>query len=426
MTPLRVALAGCGAVGSAFVDLVQERNAVAGRRPIDVVRVLVRDRHRRRKVLLPADRFTDDLDDFLSTPADAVVEAVGGIEPMLTLARRAMGEGRDWVTANKALVAVHGPALAEVARRAGVGFGTEAAVGAGVPIVATIRHALSESGIVGIRGILNGTTNYMLSSLESGAEWEGALADARARGFAEADPSRDLEGLDAADKIRVLSWLAFGVEPESLDLDVLTIPVPPAALLADAPHWNASLRQVAEVRRSEGRLHAVVAPTFVARGSALAGTRFEGNLVEIETAYAGVLRLSGPGAGGRATASALLADLVGRRPAPDPVSPSSSPGGSGDWRWAFGLEGGAGALRRLEHEAAGTGIEVRGRVRRSGRVQAAVGPAGVERVRALAERLAEGGDAPSVARLGEGCVLPPTASRPQSAVSPFTPSETFP
>ncbi len=392
MTPLRVALAGCGAVGSAFLHLVHERNLGGRYRPIEVVRVLVRDAERERGVPLARDRFTTDIDDFIATSADVVVEAVGGIEPMLAVARCTLDRGRDWVTANKALVAEHGPDLARLARRHGAGFGTEATVAAGVPVVGTIRHALADTGIRSIRGILNGTTNYMLSALEEGEGWDSALADARARGFAEADPGRDLEGLDAADKIRVLAWMAFGIDPAVLVVDRLPVPVDPLALLADARRWGCALRQVAEVRKVDGGLQALVAPTFVADRSALQRTRFEYNLVEIDTCQAGVQRLSGPGAGGRATASALLADLLRRHPAPS--GPSNEPVDSfeGEWCWSVGFDGGPRRLQLLQQRAGARSIALGATACDGERVHAQVGPTGLGVLQELIDEVA-GGDA---------------------------------
>lgn len=426
MKPLRVALAGCGAVGSAFLHIVHERNREARHRPIEVVRVLVRDVARDRGVPFACERFTADLDTFLDTPADAVVEAVGGIEPMLTVARRTLEEGRDWVTANKALVAEHGAELAERARYTGAGFGTEAAVAAGVPVVAALRHSLAHCGVRSLRGILNGTTNYMLSALEEGVQWDAALDDARARGFAEADPGRDLEGLDAEDKIRVLAWFTFGIDPAELRVDRLPVPAAPHTLLADARRWGCVLRQVAEVRRVEGQLQAVVAPTFATDGSALQGTRFERNLVEIDTRDAGGLRLSGPGAGGRATASALLADLLRRHPAPSGGPLRGIAPCEGAWRWALGFDGGRAEVEQLEREAEARGVPLGRITRDGGRVRAEVEPSVLRTVRQLAQAVAGGDAALTIARRGEGCVLPSTTSRRQSAVSPFTPSETFP
>lgn len=303
-----MALAGCGAVGSAFVEQVAAWNRRRwGRGPLEVVAVLVRDPSRRRRGI---DRrsITDDVGAFLAAPAEVVVEAVGGLDPALRIARHALASGRPWVTANKAVVARHGAALAAEARRVGVEIGFEAAVGAGIPVVATLRQALAHEEVVALRGILNGTTNFLLTALERGAAWDDALAEARRRGFAEADPSRDLQGLDAADKLRILTWLAFGVDPESLEVGV--VPVSPDSPVSRAGAAGAVVRQVAEVRRDSSGIRGCVGPVEVPRDSALGRTTDEGNLIEIDTVGAGRIRLSGPGAGGRATASALLGDVV--------------------------------------------------------------------------------------------------------------------
>lgn len=311
MTPLRVALAGCGAVGSAFVEHVAAWNRGRPTQTIDVVAVLVRDPARRRRGVDPR-RVTGDLDAFLTTPAEVVVEALGGLDPAHGIALRALEAGRPWVTANKAVLARHGSALAAEARRAGVDIGLEATVGAGIPVVATLRGALAHEEVVAVRGILNGTTNYLLTALERGVAWDDALSDAQERGFAEADPSRDLQGLDAADKLRILAWLAFGVGPEALEVDVAPVPSDPSALLAGTE--GAVVRQVAEVRRVGSAVRGWVGPARVARDSALGRTTDEGNLIEIDTVRAGRIRLSGPGAGGRATASALLRDVLRNLP----------------------------------------------------------------------------------------------------------------
>lgn len=319
MRPVRVALAGCGVVGSAFVEQVSAWNrARGGAGSIDIRTILVRDPGRARGGAVDPRRCTSDLEAFLAEPVDVVVEAVGGLEPAHRIARHALEGGRHWVTANKTLVAAHGAALAEAARRTGRGFGFEAAVAAGVPVVATLRDALAHDEIRAIRGVLNGTTNYLLTALARGVGWRDALREARRRGFAEADPSRDLEGLDAADKIRLLGWLAFGVAPDEVAVDVTPLPADPTSLVREAEAGGAVVRQVAEVRRSPQGVAARVGPLRIPRDAPLARITDEGNLVEIDAARAGRIRVSGPGAGGRATASALLGDVLRRPPPPGP------------------------------------------------------------------------------------------------------------
>jgi homoserine dehydrogenase len=204
---VRVALAGCGTVGGELVrilhhaaDDIRLRHGLR----FELTRVLVAHRARPRPGELDTSLLTTDVDAFLTdaAEADVVVEAVGGIDPALRIATAALRGGKRLVTANKALVAAHGPRLVALARKHGGRLDFESAAAGGIPIVRALREPLSLTGITRVRGILNGTTNYILSRVEDGWTFPAALADAQARGFAEADPSRDLSGEDAADKLR--------------------------------------------------------------------------------------------------------------------------------------------------------------------------------------------------------------------------------
>lgn len=312
--PLRIGLAGCGVVGGALVSLV-------GKQAHRILRehglapgfsgVLVRDPTRSRPVDLSRSSVTSDATEFLEEDYDIVVEAIGGVEPAATLARVTLARGTPFVTANKAMVAVHGPELARLARRTGAAFRFEAAVAGAVPVVRTLRDAFQGVTIRRIRGILNGTTNYVLSRMSADRlSLEEALADARERGFAEADASRDLDGRDAADKLRILAWLAFGIEPARLEVRRRGILPDPGRLLRTAASRGLTVRLVAECEATPAGVTANVAPALLVRGAELALTAGAGNRVEIETEEAGTHVLSGPGAGGMATASALLADVL--------------------------------------------------------------------------------------------------------------------
>lgn len=313
---VRVALAGCGTVGGELVRMLHhgadETRARHGLR-FRLMRVLVAHAGRPRPDELDRALLTTDLDTFLATDADVVVEAIGGIEPALAIARAALRSGRRLVTANKALVAAHGPELAALARRHGGRLDFESAAGGGIPVVRALREPLSLTGIQAVRGILNGTTNYVLSRLEDGWTFADALADAQARGFAEADPSRDLSGEDAADKLRILAWLAFGTEPARLQVRRRGLGDGADRLARAARALGAAARLVAEAARVPEGVVASVEPVLVSAGGDLGRTRDEENLVIVESAWNGRVRLSGPGAGGAPTASALLGDLV--RPA---------------------------------------------------------------------------------------------------------------
>lgn len=310
---IRVALAGCGVVGGELVRLLRGSEAeVRARHGVrfELVRVLVRGADRPRPHELPAGVLTTDLDAFLATDAELVVEAIGGLDPAVRIAEAALGAGRRLVTANKAVIAAHGARLAALARRSGGRLDFESAVGGGIPVVRALRDSLALTGIGSVRGILNGTTNFILTRLGEGWRYTDALAEAQARGFAEADPARDVSGEDAADKIRILAWLAFGVEPSTLPVRRRGIVPHPDRLARDASLLGGLPRLVAEAARTEDGIVASVEPSIVAPHSELGRTRDEENAVLVESRWNGVVRLAGPGAGGPATASALLGDML--------------------------------------------------------------------------------------------------------------------
>ena len=272
-TVVRVALAGCGSVGSALLrEISAHREAIGERHGVEIVltRVLVRDVIRRRDATFDRALLTNDVDAFLATDADIVVEAIGGLDPARRIAETALGRGQRLVTANKLLLAAHGSSLSALARRNRTSLRYDAAVGGGVPILRVLDESLGAGGPSRVRGILNGTTNFVLTRLEGGASLESALDEARAAGFAEADASRDLDGRDAADKIALV---------------------------------------------------ACVEPLLVAPDSALARTRDEGNHVDVFAGWRAPLSASGPGAGGLPAATAAeissilrALDLAGASP----------------------------------------------------------------------------------------------------------------
>jgi homoserine dehydrogenase len=339
---VRVALAGCGVVGGELVRLLahgaREIRARHGVR-FELASVLVKHSDRARPGELPHELLTTDVDAFLATDADLVVEAVGGIDPALRIARAALGAGKRLVTANKALLAAHGPELAALARRTGGRLDFESAVGGGIPVIRSLRDSLGLTGIRSVRGILNGTTNYILTRLGDGWRYPAALADAQARGFAEASPARDLSGEDAADKLRILAWLAFGVEPERLIVRRRGIDTHPERLAADAALLGGVPRLVAEVVETGEGIVAAVEPVIVPVVSELGRTRDEENAVVIESAWNGRVRLSGPGAGGSPTASALLGDMLrpASRPARAPAATRVTVEDARDHRWVVSV-----------------------------------------------------------------------------------------
>ncbi len=310
---VRVAIAGCGVVGSELVRLMRARaRQHAGRDALrlEIVSVLVRRPELDRGVPIAPELLTTDAAALLGADADVVVEAIGGIELPLEIARRALGAGRRLVTANKALIARHGPELAELARRNRTRVDFEAAVGGGVPVVRALRDSLAAGDPRAIRGILNGTTNFILSRLADGEGYDEALATAKRLGFAEADPTLDLSGADAADKIAILSWLAFGVDPAQLAVRTRGIASHADRIAADARALGGVARLVAETRLTGEQVTASVEPTIVSPRSELGRTGNERNVVQIETVEMGSVSLAGPGAGGSPTAAVLLSDLL--------------------------------------------------------------------------------------------------------------------
>jgi len=307
--PLRVALAGCGAVGRPLLERFLDGGTVAGR-PVTVARVLVRTPRLAPRFDLPGNRWTTDLGAFLRTPADVVIEVIGGMSPATEIAEHVLGRGGRLVTANKTMVAARGMELANLARRSGGWFGFEASVGGGVPVVRTLRHALAGQPVRSFRGILNGTANYVLTRLEGGDGLPAALAAARARGLTEADPARDLDGRDVADKLAILAWLAWGVDPGSIQVQRTGLPDHAAAMVQSARERGGRLRLIGECRLGGSGIAATVRPEVVPADSALGQTVEEQNRLEIELGWGAPITLSGPGAGGAPTAAAIWSDLV--------------------------------------------------------------------------------------------------------------------
>lgn len=309
-TPVRVALAGCGTVGAALVRLMQSARIDGANPRFELVRVLVRDPSRDRGVTISDELLTTDPAALVDADVDVVVEALGGLEPAGAIARAVVERGGRLVTANKMLLARCGGALAETARARGGAIAFEGAVGGGVPAVQALRSLAGGPSVRRVTGILNGTANYVLSRLERGDSYDAALAGARARGLAEADPSRDLDGSDAADKIALLAWIAFGVAPERVEVRRRGLLPDPERLVREALAEGERLRLVAECVREGNRVSAVVEPRRVPPGSPLGTTVGEENRVEIDLGWCAPLTLSGPGAGGDPTAAAVWGDLL--------------------------------------------------------------------------------------------------------------------
>jgi homoserine dehydrogenase len=311
---IRVALAGCGVVGSALVRLLHSSADAIGARHgvrVEVVRVLVRDPRRKRDVPLRAGIFTSDVEQFVAEDVDVVVEAIGGSEVAEVIARAALGRGTRLITANKELVASAGASLATLGRRSGTTLDFGAAVGGSVPVISTLRDLLGTSRPAYARGILNGTSNYVLSLLERGSGYSEALAAACRRGLAESDCTRDMDGSDTAAKLAIIAWVGFGVDPSKVVVRRAGLLPDPARFVRHASALGGRVRLLGECARvNSGEIACVVEPVIFPLESAFARTELEENRVEIDLGWSGPLAVSGPGAGGAPTATSLLGDLL--------------------------------------------------------------------------------------------------------------------
>ena len=294
-----VGLLGHGTVGASFAELLEERagaiEAAVGRRPA-VSGVLTRSR--------------GDVDEVIEG-SDLVVEVMGGVEPAREYMLRAMRAGKHVVTANKAVLSQHGEELYDAARAAGVQLRFEAAVGGVVPIIRVIHETLAAAHIDRVHGIVNGTTNFILTEMtRTGATYEEALAEAQRLGFAEADPTEDVSGRDAAAKMAIIARLAFNA-PVHLDqvsyegIESLT-----ASDIEYAKELGLSLKLVGTAERIGDGVSVRVHPTFLYGGHPLASVNGSFNAVTIESSAITEITLSGPGAGGSQTASAVLGDVI--------------------------------------------------------------------------------------------------------------------
>lgn len=314
--PLRVGIAGLGTVGAAVVrrlDLLRDAAALRTGRPVLVTAVSARSRAKIRDVALGGMTWVDDPTQLARLPeVDVVVELIGGQAGVAkATVEAALAAGKSVVTANKALLAHHGVALALAAEKAGAALSFEAAVAGGIPIIKTLREGLSGNRVERVEGILNGTCNYILTRMEAeGLDFSTCLAEAQRLGYAEADPSFDIDGFDTAHKLAILASLAFGVapDPERLQVEGIRSIAPADLKAADELGYRIKLLGVAQ--RVGSRIDGRVTPTMVPKSSALAQVGGVTNAVTVFADAIGELTMMGPGAGGEATASAVVADIV--------------------------------------------------------------------------------------------------------------------
>jgi homoserine dehydrogenase len=318
--PLRIALAGLGTVGVGVIELIVENRDIIARRagrPIEIITVTARDRSKDRGIDISGYRWTDDMTALATADdVDVVVELIGGSDgPALTMAREALGSGKAFVTANKAMIAHHGLELAMLAEKSGLALKYEAAVAGGIPVIKGLREGVAANRIERVYGILNGTCNYILSAMEKdGRDFADVLKDAQAAGFAEADPAFDIDGVDAAHKLAILASLCFGTQIDFGGVDAGGIRKILAADIeqARALGYRIRLLGLAEIDGENGgsSLFQRVHPFLVRTSHPLAHVTGPTNAVVAEGNFSGRLLFQGAGAGDKPTASSVVADLI--------------------------------------------------------------------------------------------------------------------
>jgi len=312
----RVGLLGLGTVGTGVVEILQ-RPPHPLLQAVEIAAVGVRSLDKPRQVAIPPERLTTNLEGIVSDPEiDAVIELMGGLEPARSLILKAIDHGKPVITANKAVIARYGEEIFQAAAQARVAVLLEAAVGGGIPIIQALQQSLRASHIQAVWGIVNGTTNFILSQMtQEGSSFAEALAQAQARGYAEADPSADVEGWDAADKIAILASLAFGVSVPRQAIPCEGIGSISSTDIRYAREWGYTFKLLAIAQRAEGQggeptLDIRVHPALLPVTHPLANIHGVDNAVWVQGDPLGQVVLAGPGAGRGPTASAVVGDLL--------------------------------------------------------------------------------------------------------------------
>ena len=314
MKTLKIGLFGCGTVGSGvYAILTEQRERIAGETGVDIeiARVCVRDPLKQRAVVLPPEIVTTDAAAIFDDPEiDVVIEVIGGERDALGIISRALVQGRNVVTANKDVIAKYLPQLRRLEELHGGHLVYGASVCGSVPILKIIDETLLTDRVGALRGVVNGSTNFILTRLADGWTRDEALSLAEANGFLEADPSADLSGADAARKLSILAFHAFGVHVLPEDIDTTGIEAITAEDLERATAARCTIKLVAEAILDDGEVRLSVAPRAVPLDSSLASVRDEVNIVEIDCDGIGTQRFTGKGAGSYPTANAVVSDLL--------------------------------------------------------------------------------------------------------------------
>ena len=305
--PLRIAIFGFGTVGSSVARILVESKP----KGLELTHVFNRNVGRKRADWVPSGVvWSEDADAVLASDVDVIVELAGGLDPAGSWVRKALASGKSVVTANKKLIAFHGIDLERLAQEKGGHLKYGAAVAGGIPVIPGLEQGLAGDRIERIQGILNGTCNFILSKMEAGAEYAPVLAEAQAKGYAEADPTEDVGGFDARAKLAILMRLAMRAHVDPEEIVPRPITEVSAVDFSYARDLGCTVRQVARAELRDGRLAATVGPMLVAVRSPLAWSRGTENMVILTGHYGGDVVFSGHGAGGHPTAVAVVSDLL--------------------------------------------------------------------------------------------------------------------
>lgn len=304
---LKVAILGFGTVGGSVARILCDRKL----KGVELAYIFNRGVERKRVSWVPKTvQWTEDFKEVLSSDVDVVLELAGGLDPAGQWVRKALLAGKSVVTANKKLIAYEGVALEKLARQRGVHLLYGAAVAGGIPVIPAIQQGLAGDKLERLEGILNGTCNFMLSKMENGEEYDAVLAEAQSLGYAEANPTEDVDGFDARAKLVILMRLALGLDVVPEALTCRSIRSIAAIDFSYAKDLNCTIRQISRAEFVDGVLSATVGPMLVPKNSPLAWSRGTENMVVSSGHYGGNVVFSGHGAGGHPTAVAVVSDLL--------------------------------------------------------------------------------------------------------------------
>lgn len=314
MTVLNVAILGFGTVGEGVYKTIEshqeELTAILGKK-VKVVAVLVRNMQKARKV---SDKIlvTSDFNEIIQLPKlDIVMEAIVGSEPSFTCLKKAIQKGCHVITANKQMFAHHGKELMKLAEENAVSVGFEATVAGGIPIIQTLRHLLKVNQVQSVQGILNGTSNFILTEMrENKQSFADALALAQQKGFAEADPTNDIEGIDAFYKLMILSKIAFGKEPDWKSVEIQGISGISYEKIQEAEKCGLRFKHIASISKKGDEIFGSIKPVLIEKSHPFYNIEGVENAVNVQSDIVGSITLQGPGAGMFPTASAMIEDLV--------------------------------------------------------------------------------------------------------------------